>query len=1138
MELSLENFIPAYPSQDDELIQWKTTLLREFNILETKSDEAIPEPGEYFNHQKLFSRLLRTYDKCLLVHETGTGKTCTMTSLSEFYREFEPGRINSVYVLEKGDTTKKDFKNQIMTRCTKGSYARSKDISKFYKIMTYGHFVKNEIGDLSDDQIVEKFSGCIFFIDEAHNIRNFDKQKAPDGILIEYDNHNYDKIKKVLRLAQRSKVVISTATPMINEPGELGKLIELVNDEDLPDFDWAHGSFADIEPYFRGRVSFLRALDTGIEVIYHGDKQRQCPGVPASETEQMNVMHVAMVPNGFQDLAHRAVENDRSAVWRNPIQTSSFVSPISSNLSKNAISGPDNLTLVGANDIYKWNNAAYKNLRDREDPTGERLNLTEYFADYNRLKECSVKFAFIVEQEVNYRYHHPNGIVKKDLRNQWLEQNVPISEQVPDKGNAFVYTELVEKSGAIYLGLILESYGFSRFTYRNDGIDSNGKITIPKGLRYGMMIHKSTEETVLLNRIFNHPDNANGDYVQIIIGSEIARDGINLYNVVRGYLLTPDWHIAGMYQAMSRFIRSTSHINLVEQRRNEIANGADLDPRVKVDVYRLAAVNSAGHSTDDCIYQRAGEKDYLNRRVLRFLKQVSIDCMIHYNRNVRPEDEDYSQQCDYDKCRYPCWTSKPPRNNFEPNSPRLAQGQGPYLYDYDYRNYNLLYERDRRQQIKKAIISFLNINGSVSFDDVINSIQKSSNESREIVEYYVYDTVETMINEKVLFQGVFGDENYLQTDGNNIYSEKEYLNTSQSRNYRETGYYSQLLVGIEEKTINELIKTDVNIETIDSKLAKLKLNNKFIFAFIDLIKDQQNRIKYFEDLLIRAATSESLEPYETYILEYYRYLWYQLPRQDHSVESVRNYLITPKRGAPAKSLRKITVPEDRFKYEEDENNPNRVVCHIYYESPANDYTSTGTKYTRNIYFRPTHMKVRIMDLSQTPPAFRDLTDVEYHIYPPLIYQQFKEATDRQRRNGTYAIVYDGEYGSISFVNDSEEDGAQRKQGDGRQKSRGVMCSSINADLAFEYLNGLTGNQIQYDVSDIPEKDFPDDETMIEDIRKAHRGEVELTDKRAWLKKAWAITTKNKKKSVKKETICEILYNSYIAAELAIIFPAM
>jgi hypothetical protein len=132
------------------------------------------------------------------------------------------------------------------------------------------------------------------------------------------------------------------------------------------------------------------------------------------------------------------------------------------------------------------------------------------------------------------------------------------------------------------LGKILESYGYEKYSESGSVFISKEKTKVsicatevetkevrknfPKKLRYGLIGNDNDS----LLELFNSPENKNGEYIKIIIGTPSSRDGINLYNVRRGYLVGPTWTPSGIHQALSRFLRSTSHEDLIKDEQLEI----------------------------------------------------------------------------------------------------------------------------------------------------------------------------------------------------------------------------------------------------------------------------------------------------------------------------------------------------------------------------------------------------------------------------------------------------------------------------------------------------------------------------------------------------------------------------------------
>lgn len=1142
MDYSLSDFIPEYPSDKDPLYQWTISTHREFNILASRQEEIAPKRGELYKHQEFMVRLMSFQDRAMVIHETGTGKSCLLVAISEYFKHNNISQYEQVYVLEKGDSTKADFINQLLNNCTiPGTYTTSKekDYKKWYKVMTYKNFVNNEMGNKSKEELERHFSGCLFFIDEAHNIRNYSSTMTSDEGRIDttFNDYDFDKLKNLFRLIKRSKVIVSTATPMINEPGEIGKLMELVNDYDMPDFDWSKVTLEELIPHFNGKVSFVRALDTGIDQINVGDRHLYIPNEKnkflgpniklnlTEMTSKTNITHLFMVPNSYQDRDHLLSfnKNITNVAYHVPIVASSFVPPIGGIRNNDLIGGPDDLVITDRDGQSKWNDAVYDSIFDHN--TGKNFKMSAFISDYNRLNECSCKFAFIVMNEINYYVKRNNS---PELRDKYFNiQKIPIISEDYEKGNSFIYTDLVSKSGTTYLGITLELYGFEKFTSSHPVVDKTGQIKIHKKLRYGVIATKSTQETEYMKALFNHPDNRNGEYIQTVIGSEIARDGINLSNVTRGYLLTPMWNSAGMYQAMSRFIRSTSHLALVEQKKQETGNP---NARIKVMVYKLSAVNSQKISVDDLKYAVAENKDLKIRRIMRFLKQMAVDCMVHYDRNVRPDDINETAQCDYQDCNYQCSTVSPPRHD-PPIAGAMANGQGPTISEYNWINYNLLYQDDEINQVKNILSELFESGNLITFENLINLVKyyyPNSDESN--IKRHVYDTIERTISQKNVISDTFGYENYIQTDGINIFAQREYPQSNIIQ--QDSGYYTKHIIGTLQKNVDATYR-DLYLkqEDIYSQLNQLITTDDIKEHFLEIVPDQRVRIDIFEKAIINMI-EDSLQPFEIALLEYYYLLVYKIREPIQNLNRVKSYLTVKASGPGAKptgsgkrSIGKKTID---WSLKESKDTPEYFV-HIY-------HAEDGSKYTKNILFRPASMNVRILKKIQGVYRWTNLSEIEQYVYPTLICLQFENRTKIYRERGLFGYVWDDDPDSIVFA----ENDPCITTSDTRRVRRGSVCATKVPRDILVYFNVLEADEImiKHKYSDLSRKE------MIKTIQEAISTKelqyynVNLKSKSdEWLDKVYYIIEDlNKPKGLTKMTLCQILQQSFMKANIIINLP--
>ena len=122
----------------------------------------------------------------------------------------------------------------------------------------------------TDEELLEQFSGCLFFIDEAHNIFPSYSQEGKDisgQIREELGDKEiiYNALHRLAHLILRSKWVVASATPMINKltsPWLLNILLKL-NQQFPLNWDYTKVSLTQFEPYLRGKLTFIRGLYTG-----------------------------------------------------------------------------------------------------------------------------------------------------------------------------------------------------------------------------------------------------------------------------------------------------------------------------------------------------------------------------------------------------------------------------------------------------------------------------------------------------------------------------------------------------------------------------------------------------------------------------------------------------------------------------------------------------------------------------------------------------------------------------------------------------------------------------------------------------------------------------------------------------------
>ena len=61
---------------------------------------------------------------------------------------------------------------------------------------------------------------------------------------------------------------------------------------------------------------------------------------------------------------------------------------------------------------------------------------------------------------------------------------------------------------------------------------------------------------------YNLPQNCNGEYVNVILGTDVVKEGLNFHHIQKIHILTPHWNFSKTEQIIGRGIRYRSHDSL------------------------------------------------------------------------------------------------------------------------------------------------------------------------------------------------------------------------------------------------------------------------------------------------------------------------------------------------------------------------------------------------------------------------------------------------------------------------------------------------------------------------------------------------------------------------------------------------
>ena len=760
MEFDIVNFLPKYPNIEQFDVSKKILNMydedfykviykkKEFYENRLENLEEIPKkPGNLMNHQKLIARFFSSntlYDELLLLHEMGTGKSCSAVGAIEQIRE--EGMFKGALYFAKGEALINNFTNELIFKCTDGRYIpeeyqaiselkkvhrKKKAIKDYYQSNTFETFAKKIKGKISQDDLekwCEQFNNHIIIIDEVHNLRmksysddvGEDGKKSPLNV--------YDEFWRFLHAVKDCKILLMSGTPMKDGVDEIASVMNLIlpkdeqmksGDEFVKDFFIEKDNLFTVKPsyinelkkVFKGRVSYLKAMQSSVKKNFSGDKQGTLEHLLVEEDEMSE----------FQTTHYNlAYEEDgkNKGVWSNSRQASLFIFP-------NGKWGKD-----GFSDYIETKE---KSRLKKDEPKKKSV-----FSMSSKLREAIKKTETDTSEMMLERLSM--------FSSKYAESIKTILQAQKDNKSVFVYNEFVTGSGVILFGLILELFGFVKAF----GSEAEGN----EKPRYASLTSEtSTDRQIsLISERFNKPDNMYGKIINVIIGSRKVSEGFTFRNVQIIDIHTPWFNYSETSQVIARGYRLGSHRDLID---------TGVNPQVIIYQRVSIPANEEKRSIDLDMYKISENKDISIKGVERIMKESAWDCALTYRRNLIT-GQDNSRECDYTNCYYVC---------------DGCEGTPEDITEFDYSSFNLKYNDSNIQLVIDKITILFRTNFRLELTEIIEQFPNVLNSD-------VITALRIIINESKKIINKYGFPSYLK-EYKNIFFLVDSLSSS------ETDYYTE-----------------------------------------------------------------------------------------------------------------------------------------------------------------------------------------------------------------------------------------------------------------------------------------------------------------------------------------------------------
>ena len=586
------------------------------------------------NQQRLLRRILSPDSpsrNLLMVHGTGTGKTCTAVQIAEEFiirPEFQSKRVlvlanpsiqdnfkKEIFNVEKGKLDQ-DVEGNIMSKqCTGRRYLEiiqrvqseplkltsvegrakvrklsEKIFSEFYEFMGYDSFASYTNPDKSNKTandynkwIHEEFDNRLIIVDEAHNLRTTDITTESTA-----SKESAAAIERIIKTANGVTLVLLTATPMYN-------------------------TFDEIIYYFNLFLWNDRLIDNK-KVLLTNDYFNVDTGEFKAGQEAI-----------FREWCQKYVSYVKGD---NP-----FTFPFRLDPPINLISPPNRTSDPKGNPITKQRR--YLSLVGSEVSPFQEYGIKTYAEaratlDHNLIcsfpgyKSFSEVFSYTNDQ---YSYREGVEPFLAPSKIGTYSSKFKLIMDILDKtsGIAYVYSNYVTE-GANLFAMCLEEHGYTNI-FKNILKNKSKELSSGSKGKYVLFTGETTNIDIK-NALLRLKDsnNKDGSDIRIIIGSRKVAEGVDFKYVRQIHIIDPWFNMSRIEQIIGRGMRTCSHNDLPFE-----------DQNCTVYLHICRYPNSKQEAIDEEIYRRDVEgKGIVIGKIKKVIMESAMDCELESSINNLP----------------------------------------------------------------------------------------------------------------------------------------------------------------------------------------------------------------------------------------------------------------------------------------------------------------------------------------------------------------------------------------------------------------------------------------------------------------------------------------------------------------------
>lgn len=609
----------------------------------TKYQEFV---GQYLNYQSPFKDIL-------VYHGVGAGKTNTAINVYNILFNYTP-KWNIFLLIPASlhdDPWLKDIKR----------WMKNTDYEQRFSNIIFVHYDS----PFADRDFIEKVKKAdssktsVFIIDEAHkfinNVYNNISSKNGKRAQIIYDYIQQEKKENV-----NTRIMLLSATPVVNNPFEFALIFNLLRPETFPTSESifeqifiSSTNFASLNEntknMFQRRIMGLVSYYIGATPDKFAQKTVHYVNIPMEKYHQEVYDYFEKIEKDKEKIMltmSRGKVGDQMSTYSSYTrQACNFVFPIISEEingekrprpSKFKIKESEALVIDEGKNLEKKNSLIKKNTNVLEYLKTIRIFVNSFIDFLKELLRKDKVNNYTIQDDIKKFYEYNDFVEfyeKEKKKSELLKGMYTYSPKfvriifniLLTKGTVLLYSNYVEMEGLQLFKVYINFLGFVSMDEDKEFNKSNldTKKLSKDGLRY-CEFHGGIEKDVrrINKEIFNKSENKYGKHCKIIMISPAGAEGINLNNVRQVHILEPYWNEVRIEQVIGRALRFCQHKDLPLEER-------------KVDVFRYKMIRkNKQETTDEKLENISRKKNNLLSSFIEAVKEVAVDCELFKNHNM------------------------------------------------------------------------------------------------------------------------------------------------------------------------------------------------------------------------------------------------------------------------------------------------------------------------------------------------------------------------------------------------------------------------------------------------------------------------------------------------------------------------